>query len=69
MTIRKTEKMATYKITFNIDKLLRKLLPSATDIDIMGFDIEVTLTIPSDLTATQISNIKAKLPFIEVTKL
>jgi hypothetical protein len=61
--------MPKYKITFNIEPLVRKLLPSASSVDVVGFDIEVTLTIPTDLTTTQINNIKAKLPFSEVTKL
>lgn len=61
--------MPKYVIIFDVAEMLQKII-SDGQLDIIGFDrVEVTVTVPTDLTPTQISSIMTKLPFVQVTKL
>ena len=60
--------MAKYLMTFNVVEMLQKLVPDGY-FEVSGFDkLEVYVTVPADLTATQLSAITQKLPFVHVTK-
>jgi hypothetical protein len=60
--------MSKYKITFDILGLLKQYIPDAY-CEIVGFsDFEITVTTSKTLTLTDISNIKKRMPFIEVTE-